>query len=394
MINPDNWNQLIASFPNTHVLQTWQWGMVKQHFGWEMLPKIWKNGNEIVGAALILKRKLPLFLGANCILYTPKGPLLRDWGDSRLLHQVFDELEAFARQQRALLVKIDPDIQLCRDHSDSLPQVMVWMQQSSSVADELLTGDTFLGYKIIPFLRDRGWTYSKEQVQFRNTVILDLTISENEIMQRMKQKTRYNIRLAERKGVKVREGKKEDIPLLYQMYAETSKRDGFIIRDEGYYTTTWGLFLANCPEFLTQEGEGCDPRINVWQPFAKILIAEYEGDPIAALILFVFGAKAWYMYGMSTERHREKMPNYLLHWRAIQWLRQIGVKEYDLWGAPERFDETDPMYGVYRFKIGFGGETVQHIGAWDFPVSKRLYRLYQEVLPRYLNILRLRKRMS
>jgi len=128
-------------------------------------------------------------------------------------------------------------------------------------------------------------------------------------------------------------------------------------------------------------------------PFAHILIAEYQGEAVAALVLLIFRDKAWYMYGMSSSQHREKMPNYLLHWRAIQFLRQIGIKEYDLWGAPDYFEETDPMFGVYRFKVGFGGETIQHIGAWDFVMNPVKYRLYQEILPRYLGLLRAQRRM-
>jgi lipid II:glycine glycyltransferase (peptidoglycan interpeptide bridge formation enzyme) len=88
------------------------------------------------------------------------------------------------------------------------------------------------------------------------------------------------------------------------------------------------------------------------------------------------------------------MPNYLLHWRAIQFLRQIGVRVYDLWGAPDRFDESDTMFGVYRFKIGFGGETIQHIGAWDYAVSPWKHLIYQEILPKYLGFLRMKRRIN
>jgi lipid II:glycine glycyltransferase (peptidoglycan interpeptide bridge formation enzyme) len=178
------------------------------------------------------------------------------------------------------------------------------------------------------------------------------------------------------------------------MYRETSLRDGFIIRDEEYYTTVWGTFLNNhpFPQREDQPTNGSGDALPSSEPFARVLIAEYEGEPLAGLILFIFRGKAWYMYGMSTDRHRQKMPNYLLHWRAIQTLQEMGVKEYDLWGAPDRFEETDPMYGVYRFKVGFGAQAVQHIGAWDFPVSARKYRLYQETLPKYLHLYQMLRR--
>lgn len=398
MIEADEWNQIVASFPISHVLQTWQWGLVKQRFGWEMLPKIWRDGNEIYGAALVLKRKVhfPIFGKLGALLYVPKGPLVKNWQDHRLVTQVLGDLETLARQEGAILIKMDPDVELTRGES-LIGGVSRVESRETLVPSETSVPDIHsLGERVVSLLKERGWIFSKEQVQFRNTVKLDLRFSEDELLGRMKQKTRYNIRLAERKGIKIREGGAKDIPLLYQMYLQTSQRDGFIIRDEAYYTTVWQIFLESERIAASSERNGeITPLAGLASaPFAKIFIAEYEGEPLAGLVLFIFRDKAWYMYGMSMDRHREKMPNYLLHWRAIQFLCQIGVKEYDLWGAPDRFDEQDPMYGVYRFKLGFGGETVQHIGAWDFAVSGVKYRFYQEVLPRYLSLLRIQRRMS
>jgi peptidoglycan pentaglycine glycine transferase (the first glycine) len=184
----------------------------------------------------------------------------------------------------------------------------------------------------------------------------------------MKQKTRYNVRLAERKGVRVRTGNANDLPLLYHLYAETSIRDGFVIRSEEYYYNTWQTFL--------QAG------------LAEALIAEVEGEPVAAIVIFTFAGKAWYVYGMSNEAHREKMPNYLLQWHAIQHAQSRGCSSYDLWGAPDEFNETDPLWKVYRFKDGLGGRIVRHVGAWDLPTRPAIYKLYTNTLPQFLNILR------
>jgi lipid II:glycine glycyltransferase (peptidoglycan interpeptide bridge formation enzyme) len=220
----------------------------------------------------------------------------------------------------------------------------------------------------------RGWRESADQIQFRNTVLLDLTPSEEELLARMKQKTRYNIRLAQKKGVVVRTGTLNDLPMLYKMYAETSVRDGFVIRDEGYYQTVWSLFL------------------NSSEPSGEPLIAEVDDEAVAAIFVFYFASRAYYVYGMSRNAHREKMPNYLLQWEAIKRAKVRGCTLYDLWGAPEVFDESDSLWGVYRFKEGLGGKVVRTLGAWDFTPNPLWYKLYSDVMPRVLDVMRARGR--
>src|SRR5690606_19788761 len=149
-------------------------------------------------------------------------------------------------------------------------------------------------------LKRRGWIESGEQIQFKNTVMVDLSESEESILMRMKQKTRYNIRLAQKKGVSIREGKVEDLENLYRMYAETSVRDGFVIRDENYYKIVWKTFMSSD------------------EPTTIPLVAEVENEPVAAIFLFMFARRAYYVYGMSRNAHREKMPTYLLQWEAMR----------------------------------------------------------------------------
>ena len=222
--------------------------------------------------------------------------------------------------------------------------------------------------EIINDLSKRGWEYSPQQSQFQNTAWINLDKPEAEILSAMKQKTRYNIRLAERKGVHVRQGKIGDLDLLYHMYLETSIRDGFILRPKEYYFNTWLKFIENKK--------------------AVPLIAEVESQAVAGLILFYFGNRSWYLYGMSTNEHRDKMPNYLLQWEAIKLSRKLGSRIYDLWGAPENFDHHDRLWGVYRFKQGLGCEVVRRIGAYDYPLSKIAYRILNILIPRVLSITR------
>jgi lipid II:glycine glycyltransferase (peptidoglycan interpeptide bridge formation enzyme) len=340
------WDRALLALPNPHILQSWAWGEFKSRHGWSAARLLFEEEGRTVAAASILERKLP---GPPLsILYVPKGPAL-DWSDAALAAGVLAEVERLARRRRALFVKVDPDIYY--------PDAPGQAGSRPACAPETAS-----------LLAARGWRFSGEQIQFRNTLLLDLTRSEDDLLAAMKQKTRYNVRLAVRRGVTVRPGSSADLELFYRLYAETARRDGFIIRPPDYYRDAWGRFL--------DEG------------LAHLLLAEAEGEVVAGLILFVFGPAAWYMYGASSDRHRELMPNYLLQWEAIRLARSFGCRLYDLWGAPERMDESDPMWGVVRFKLGLGGELAQGLGAWDYPVSRVGYWLYTVVMPRYLGWLR------
>jgi lipid II:glycine glycyltransferase (peptidoglycan interpeptide bridge formation enzyme) len=121
---------------------------------------------------------------------------------------------------------------------------------------------------------------------------------------------------------------------------------------------------------------------------ATAFLAEWQGQPLAGLVLFHFGPKAWYFYGMSSDVERDRMPTYLLQWEAIRWAKAHGCATYDFWGAPDEFTESDPLWGVYRFKDGFGGTVVRHIGAWDYAPSPLLYRAYERLMPLLLALVR------
>jgi lipid II:glycine glycyltransferase (peptidoglycan interpeptide bridge formation enzyme) len=233
-----------------------------------------------------------------------------------------------------------------------------------------------LGSDLSSNLNATGWQFSNEQIQFRNTLVIDLQPSEEDLLASMKQKTRYNVNLAIRKGVIIRTGKTADLEMLFRMYAETSIRDGFVIRNDKYYQEVWNIFMSN------QERDSSE------LPIAEALIADVNGTPVAGAIVFRFAGKAYYLYGMSSLTHRDMMPNYLLQWEAIRRSKAADCYVYDLWGAPDEFTESDPLWGVFRFKEGLGGIVHRHIGAWDFPVNRLLYRLYSKTLPGLLDIMR------
>jgi lipid II:glycine glycyltransferase (peptidoglycan interpeptide bridge formation enzyme) len=329
-------------------LQTWEWAEFKARYGWRPLPQLWRDeSGQVRAAAMVLRRAAP---GGLCVLYAPRGPLL-DWSDAEWSGKVISDLQDLARREHAIFLKMDPEIIL----GTGIPGAEGEVENPA-------------GSQAVRQLLAAGWRASDEQVQFRNTVWLDLSGTEDDWLARMKQKTRYNLRLSQRKGVRVRPAALDDLPLLYRMYAETSVRDGFVIRDEAYYHGLWSDFMTR----------------GLAQPF----IAEVEGEPVAGLVLFAFGARAWYLYGMSREIHRDSMPNYLLQWEAMRWAKARGCSQYDLWGAPDVFDENDRMWGVYRFKEGLGGRVIRTPGALDYPARPLFYLLYTRLLPRVLDVMR------
>jgi len=349
-----NWNTLITNLPDPHFLQTREWSQVKSKYAWQPMPFEWFEDGHVVAAAMILKRAIPIrgFAARLSVLYIPKGPLM-NWENESLRERVLGDLQDFAKKQGAIFIKIDPDVGL----GTGIP----------GGEDENIDSN---GQAMISDLTQRGWRFSEDQIQFRNTVLVDLSESEDELLARMKQKTRYNIRLAGRKGVTMRVGTSDDWSMLYMMYAETSLRDNFTIRDENYYKTVWQIFYDS-------ESPNCES-----------LIAEVDGVPVAAIFVFYFADRAYYVYGMSTTLHRNKMPTYLLQWEAIKRAKTRGCKLYDLWGAPETFDESDSMWGVFRFKQGLGGDVLRTLGAWDFAPNSLWYSLYTKNLPRVLDMMR------
>lgn len=345
---PENWNEIIAGLPGASLLQTAQWADVKARVGWEAFPKLWKKADGTVeAAALILKR--PIRLGMS-FLYVPRGPLM-DWNDDGLRDRVLGDLAAFGREQKALFVKIDPDVPV----SFGEPGSEDFRENPA-------------GRKLLAYYEKHGWVHSPQQVQFANSVWIDTDRSLDELLANMKQRTRYKVRLAEKKGVTVRRGTEKDFDAVADLYAETSARDGFLIRDKDYYLDVWQRFFT--AGMLTP------------------LIAEAEGEMVAAVMIFVTGDTARYVYGMSGPNHREKMPNYLLQWEAVKLAKEKGCSTYDLWGAPDEFNEDDCMWGVYQFKRGLGGEVVITPGAWDLPLQKTGYQLFVHALPKFISMLK------
>lgn len=325
-LTPTQWREFLTDQPQAHLLQTAAWGELKSHFGWDVV-RIEREHREKQGGVQILFRRLPLGFS---FAYIPKGPV----GDADLQQDpgFWEQIDFLCRERRAVFLKFEPD---------------------SSFDDQR-------GEHQSP---PEGFQTSPQSIQPARTIVVDLRGDEETILARMKQKTRYNIRLAGKKGVVVRPT--ENVELFYQLMETTGERDEFGIHTIGYYRRAYELFHPN---------GSCE-----------LFLAEFDGTPLAALMVFWYGSRAWYLYGASTSHHREKMPSYLLQWEAMKWAREKGCTHYDLWGIPdydqeqleaEFMDRSEGLWGVYRFKRGFGGQVVRSAGPWDRVYQLMLYQVY------------------
>ena len=193
-----------------------------------------------------------------------------------------------------------------------------------------------------------------------NTIEVDLTQKESDLFQRMKPKTRYNIKLALRKGVEVRSMGIEGLKIWYDLYHETALRNGLFINDYLYFET---MFASKM--------EGEDNEVKV-----QLLVAYYDGIPLSAMFLVLSSYRATYLYGASSSQMRNVMSTYALQWKAIQIAKANNCFEYDMFGIAPSPNPSHPMYGLYKFKQGFGGEIYHQLGCWDYPIEEDKYNYF------------------
>ena len=323
-VNLIDWNKFIESHPNAHLLQMGEWGELKKNFGWKPVRIV----NNEVGAQ-ILFRRLPLGL---TIGYMPK--IVNSEKIIGKSEEFWKEVDLVCKRNHAVFLKIEFDL---------------WDTQ------------------FILHPSREAFILSRHNIQPPRTIVIPIDGNEETIMSRMKPKCRYNIRLAEKKGVTIRAW--DDISAFHEMMTVTGGRDNFGVHSKEYYQRAYELFHP--------------------KGTCELLVAEYEGRPLASLMVFANGKRAWYVYGASNDHERNRMPTYLLQWEAIRWAKAHGCDEYDLWGVPDENEETleanfesrhDGLWGVYRFKRGFGGEVKRAAQALDRVYNPLLYWLYTKYI--------------
>lgn len=272
------------------------------------------------------------------VAYLPKGPVIQENDPMSIacFNQAWEmlgaEIDQMCHRMRAIFLKVEPDF-----------PVLAGGGGSSATPS--------------------GFRLSIHAIQPPRTILVDLTGTEDDLLGRMKQKTRYNLRLAQKKGVQIEQS--AEVGSFYQLMQETGQREVFAVHDQAYYQRAYDLFSSV---------ERC-----------KLLLAKFEGDLLGGVMVFIQGRRAWYFYGASANHRRELMAPYLLQWEAMCWARARGCVEYDLWGIPDTTEadleaqftsREDGLWGVYRFKRGFGGRIYRAAGPWDRVYQPLWYRLY------------------
>jgi lipid II:glycine glycyltransferase (peptidoglycan interpeptide bridge formation enzyme) len=305
--------------------------------GWRPIRLVLERDGKVVGLGQFLAYNTAPVPGV--LLYCTKGPWL-PWDDEEAVRTFFEGVRAVAGREGAHTVKIEPEV--LEQHED-----------------------------VKALLGGIGFRKARYDLNQKTTLVVDLSLPEEELLARMRSKTRYNVRLAARKGVEVVEPDFEEAwETFYEwMKATSARKEDYVLRRPRDY-------LRGVMEAMHEAGQG------------HLFLAKHEGTPLAGMYVFTFGDKYWYMYGASSDEKRNLKPNYLLQWEVMRWARERGLTHYDMVGVPkaEDLDESSSLWGVYKFKEGFGGEIVDSLGCFDLPVRRGRAAAWYEFEPVYYRL--------
>jgi peptidoglycan pentaglycine glycine transferase (the first glycine) len=326
-------DRCVAAMPRPDFLQTWEWGELKATTGWTPIRLLATSDGTDIAAMSILERRVP---GLGVLHYAPRGPLM-DWSRESTVRACLAAAADLGRERGAVALKIDPGV------PDGDATCLSALQRNGFQA--LKTGENFEG------------------VQPQHVMHLPIEgRSADDLLASFHPKTRYNIRLAERRGVRVRVGRREDLPAFYDALLETARRDHFVVRARTYFESMYDTCLAN--------GIG-----RLWLAEAQ------DGELLAGAIAFQLGGITWYLYGASRNARRELMAPYAVQWSMIHWAMEAHCRLYDFRGVSGDLSPHNPLYGLYRFKKGFGADLVRYVGEFDRPYRPLRLWAYHRALP-------------
>jgi len=338
-------------------LQSGFWGAFKAGFGWK--PRHFLLDAEGLGSVPLLVLERGLGAGFS-FAYVPHGPELEVPGPERpsFLAELARALGP-GLGRRCLFVRFDPP------WSIAVPAVEATSASTAEAVTASAGGEAGSAPRaaraVARPLIGAPLRRAAADIQPPDTVLLDLRPGEEGILAGMKPKWRYNVRLAAKKGVTVGEAGPGALAAFYRLYEATSARDRIALHPLGYYERQFELAST-----YDAGSSGFRPDLRLW-------FARYQDEDLAAIITLFRGSKALYLYGASSDAHRNLMPTYALQWAAIKAAKAAGCSEYDFYGISPTDDPSHPMGGLYRFKTGFGGSIAHRAGSWDYPLSRPLY---------------------
>lgn len=325
--NLGEFERYVEAHEKGHFLQSYLWKNQKQKWEWcGLLVK--NNGNEICGAMSVLMRRVPGTFFT--MMYAARGPVC-EIHEKEVLEKLLEGVKSLAKKHHSYVLKIDPDV--------------VWEDKVFS-----------------QILEELGFILKKKTLDFQNIqpqYVMRLDLKEKtkeEIFSNFKSKTRYNIRLAIKRGVCVKVCGEEAVEDFHPIMVETGERDGFIIRKKEYFQS----MLRNLGKHV------------------RLYMAYYEGKPIAGTIAILYGSKVWYLYGASSNQYRNVMPNYLLQWNMIQWAMEEKCHIYDFRGISGDMDKNNPLYGLYQFKSGWNGVVTEFVGEFHYIFKPIVYSGFED----------------
>jgi lipid II:glycine glycyltransferase (peptidoglycan interpeptide bridge formation enzyme) len=323
----------------THPLQSYEWGEFRKKTGVEVIRQGFEKNGKLTDAFTVTIHPIPKT--KFTVGYLPKGTIPTK--------EILESLKELGKQHNCIFIQLEPNI-----------------QKSSDLESQILNLDLRL---------------SHHPLFTKYTFTLDLTKSEEELLSGMHQKTRYNIRVAEKKGVTVTENNTSSAFKEYlKITDETTTRQKFYAHTHSYHQQQWDT-LPHTPSESSLS--------------SHLLTAQYEKDTLAAWILFIFNNTLYYPYGASSSKHKDKMASNLIMWEAIKFGKAHGCTSFDMWGAlSDTPDTTDAWYGFHRFKENYGSKHVEFIGSYDLVLNPLLYKAYQGIDVLRWGILRLKKKFT
>ena len=353
-------------------LQCPSWGELKTDWRSESVGWIDEATGSVVGAGLVLYRQLPKV--KRYLAYLPEGPII-DW-TSYSVAEILTPLLAHLKKHGAFTAKIGPQLVARRWDSETIKKAIADASAAVRLKDVPPDYDNPKAATVIQGLRRAGWTRKESEgagfgdFQPRYVFQLPLTDAEgtprplDEIQRGFNQLWRRNIKKAAKNGVEVTLGTYEDLEAFHGLYGVTAVRDHFRPRPLDYFQRMWKAMEAEDPNRL------------------KLYLARHEGELLAATTLVTVGGHVWYSYGASADHKRDLRPSNAIQWRMLSDSLASGAKIYDLRGISDTLDPDDHLFGLIQFKLGTGGQAVEYLGEWDFPLNRLLHRAFEFYLAR------------